>query len=562
MDDALTAAEKSRRLEGAVELAAELQVLGGEFAKSDPFEMLFLSRNDPAKFQQKISELTKGMATLNKVGDDFEFQLASPMARDLLENAGKALGISTEKMTEMALQQAKINKMRQDMFNAGYTKEQKEIIEGLAQMDSSTGKFFVNVKGVRRDIADLSKKELQFLDKQSLSLQERAKNAQTFDDQFKIFMLELKATGLPLLEGINDVLGVIRGLMDSLTKGLQWVGMETKTFMKVIGVGGAVIAGVSRVGLPLWEKISSVVGKIKGSKALSKAMESGGGGSAAQTLAKGKGAGALAKGQGLKNLGTGAGIGAAGLGIGAGIGAAAGGISLLAESLKELDEKQLETLKGITTTLGWFVGGAAAVAVGASMISGAMAPAIPVMYAFAGVIGIIGASIGIAGAGLGYMAKGFAELVKTDIGKFSIGVAQLAGATAMFINPATVVGMYKMQKGIASISEYGSDMKEVGFGFSSIAATLSGSLSDYAEVRKTVEAISKADFSNLKQLSNLNNLFSKPLKVQFDSQSVDFTANVTLEIDGRKFVEELGITRKVQIASSDYGAGYNAPPPD
>jgi hypothetical protein len=51
---ALNAASVSKTLEGAIDLTAQLQVMGGEFAKTDPFEMLFLSRNDPAKFTEKI----------------------------------------------------------------------------------------------------------------------------------------------------------------------------------------------------------------------------------------------------------------------------------------------------------------------------------------------------------------------------------------------------------------------------------------------------------------------------------------------------------------------------
>lgn len=53
INSALNSADIAKSLEGAIDLAANLQVMGGEFAKSDPFELLFLSRNDPAKFTEK-----------------------------------------------------------------------------------------------------------------------------------------------------------------------------------------------------------------------------------------------------------------------------------------------------------------------------------------------------------------------------------------------------------------------------------------------------------------------------------------------------------------------------
>jgi len=45
------AMEKSRTLEGVIDMAAELQVMGGGFAAlADPMSMLFESRNDPEKY--------------------------------------------------------------------------------------------------------------------------------------------------------------------------------------------------------------------------------------------------------------------------------------------------------------------------------------------------------------------------------------------------------------------------------------------------------------------------------------------------------------------------------
>lgn len=552
VDTALNAAEKSRRLEGAVELAAKLQVLGGEFARSDPFEMLFLSRNDPVKFQKKIAELTKGMATLNKTADGFEFQLASPMARDLLEQAGKALGISTEQMTEMALQQGKLNKMRKDMFSAGYTKDQREILEGLAQMDSSTGKFFVNVKGFRRDIADLTKTELNYLKSQEKSLEERAKAAQTFDDQFKIFMMELKAVGLPLLNGINEILGFVRKQMDNITGIFKNVNKDTKEWMKYIGMGLAGLMAIKPIigllsgTLKYLMFIPKGVWNVASSKGVPK--------TAAQTMTGGAG-----KGAGMGAFGKGAGIGVAMVGAGAGLMLAAKGITSISTALEKLPEEKIDDLKQLTTTLGIFIG----VGAGLGLLAGILGAAAGPMLAFGGAVTLIGAGVGIAAWGIGKMAEGFGDLMKNadpkNVANLAGGMAALATSSALFVNPMSIAGLATMATSIYAMSRKGDEMQKVGSAFANMSAVLKGSKEDYAEIRKTIDSIAKADFSNLKALNNLNQLFSHPLQVEFSNKQVDFIANITLEIDGDRFVEKLNIPRKVEISQRDYQAGYNSP---
>lgn len=541
IDTALSAAEKSRRLEGAVELAAQLQVLGGEFAKSDPFEMLFLSRNDPAKFQTKIAELTKGMATLNKVGDDFEFQLASPMARDLLENAGKALGISTEKMTEMALQQAKLNKMRNEMFNAGYTKEQKEIVTGLAQMDSSTGKFFVNVKGARRDIADLTKTELSYLDKQSLSLKERAKNAQTFDDQFKIFMLELKAVGLPLLQGINAVLNDhIRPVMDTMSEWMKSFSSSTKDIMGKIGGGVALLLLLKPLLGPLGG-IASMIGR-GGVGLVTKLMR---GGKKAPTGVVGSIGKTASKGGGLSALGKGAGVGLAAAGMGAGVMMASKGIASIADSISNLDDKQMEYLKYIL--IGMPVAMIAMAATGQFLGTG-------LMIATGAVIGF-GLGLRMAGEGIVMMSEGLATLIPVAAessgsllevagGILAINAALVVGGAGSILG---VVGAGTLKLGLMAISSEADGIAKVGTGFEKISMALNSGIGNYKEVRDTVDAIASADFSNLNALNNLSSLFDKPLQVEFADKEIGMVANITLEIDGEKLVDNLGIYENVSI---------------
>jgi len=548
---ALDSAEKARGLEGAVDLAAQLQVLGGEFAKSDPFEMLFLSRNDPAQFQKKISELTKGMATLNKTADGFEYQLASPMARDMLKQAGEALGFSVEQMTEMALQQKKYGDMRSQMFNAGYTKDQREIIEGLSQMDSSTGKFFVNVKGARRDIADLSKTELKYLEGQSDSLKKRAKDAQTFDEQWNIFMKEIKAVGLPLLQGINDLLtNTIRPWMDTFTSWLQGIHGDTKDMGAIIGK----YVGYFLLAMPAIKFVGGLIGKL-GRVGMDKLIDkvTGGGKTAGDTMMGGKGGFGSA-------IGKGAGVGLAGVGIGVGIGQAAEGIAKLAESMKELDSTQIWALPVTVAaiTVGMYAMVPAIGALGAAGTAGSIG-LIALGVAAAGV----GWGIGQAAEGIGTMTTGLATLInagaessdslfKVAGGIAAIQASMIAGGVGSVFG---LLGQGTLASGLKAITDESEGINEVGDAFGNIAAVLTGSKNDYAAVRETLDAIASADFSNLKTLSNLNQLFSQPLQVQFADKEVGMVINLTAEMDGQKIYEGLNIGKRVAVQQVDYATG-------
>jgi cytochrome c556 len=541
---ALDSAERGRTLEGAVDMAAKLQVLGGEFAKSDPFEILNLSRNDPAKWQEKIGQMTKGMVTLAKVGGEWQQQIASPMARDMLKQAGDALGISLEKITEIAYQQDKMNNMQGDMMRSGYTKEQQDILTGLAQMDSSTGKFFVNVKGVRRDIADLTKTELDYLKESSVALDERAKNAQTFDDQWKIFMLELKAVGLPLLQGINTVLSdYIRPAMDSMKDWMKDWSEGWKDWMKYIGMGVASMLLLAPV-LIKGVQFAKWMGKLRGGGkgGIVESM------TGSQMLGKGKGALAAGKGAGLSALGKGAGVGLAGAGIGGGIMLAAKGIAELADSMSKLDKDQIDGLVTIATTLS-VTFPLAAVALGIfGTVSTATAPG---LLALGGAVALIGAGIGAAAWGIGQMADGMGNLMAQasplDVLKLAGGMGALATSAMLFVNPLTVAGMIGMSYAVGEIAEHGEDMGKVGMAFANINAVLKGSKSDFAQVRADIEAISKADFSNLNAFGQLKEIFNKPLQVEFSNKEIAVVSNITLEMDGEVVLQKLNVFKRMSV---------------
>ncbi len=546
MGQALNAAETANSLEKAIDLAANLQVMGGEFAKTDPFEMLFLSRNDPAKFTEKINEMTKGVVTFRKMSDGSFEKFISPADRDRLGAVEKSLGMQTGELTNQALRMADIQKMRQKMQGLGLSDEQKTLIEGAATLDTKTGKFQVQIGNTMRDISTLTSAQADAFKSESVSLKDRALEAQTFEDAFKATINELKSALLPILRAVNGVLTVIRPIVVGFT---EWATKGSLAWIKVIGTFTAAALlwkGANNIFAKGVGKLSSFVGG--GNKtSLDPLMSNGKQMGITQQKAydvgqvnRSKAGAGLAKAQGMKNLSTGGGVGAAAVGIGAGIGLAAVGISKLADSMAKLDKTQVAVLPEVIKSLGLaFMFATAPIAIMAATAT----MSAPGLLALGAVALGVGAAIGIAAVGIGEMAKGLAVLIDSgskagdSMGTLALGMAGVAGSLMLFT--AGSLGLVTFGATMGMIAMSAPAITRVGDAFTKINAVMSGSKDDFIAVADAVNSISLANTKGGGMFAEIANLLKTPLKVEFANKDVAIVSNITLEIDGEKFMSKV-----------------------
>ncbi len=244
MGQALDSAESARRLDNAIEMAAQLQVMGGEFAKTDPFELLFLARNDPEQYAKKINEMTKGVISFRKMADGTFEQFMSPADRDRLTRAADVLGLQKDELIEQGRRMAEIQQIRAQMFGTGLSSSEKEIIEGIAKFDNETKKFIVEIGDTKANIEDLNRSQLKGFAAQAKSLEDRAKAALTFDEALKATIEELKLTLMPILNGINAVLKFASPLAKAITNAVGW--FASTNFGKAFLTGaGLLLAGAT-----------------------------------------------------------------------------------------------------------------------------------------------------------------------------------------------------------------------------------------------------------------------------------------------------------------------------
>jgi len=540
MDSIFTPLESGRHLNSVIEMSAQLQVLGGNFANlSDPMSMLFESRNDPEAYMKRINEMTKGMVTLNKTAEGFEFSMASPMAQDQLAQAAKALGMTTDELTQQAFRMAEIQKTRSQMFSKGFSSSEKEVIEGLAKFDSKSGKMIVDIGGTAKEIANLTTQDMLALEKQRSSLEQRAMAAQGFDEAFQNTIMELKATFLPLLKTMNSVFSGVREAITPLLNALDSGDALTKGLI----LGGAAI-GIGAAKLLFAFTKGKALGFLD-AKGLS-------GMAARSNMTKGsdigKNVGKGAKGAGKGMLRGGAGIGAAALGVGAGIGIAAVGIGKLADSMSKLTPEQAKSLESIVSSIAWMTGIAVAAAAAIAIFGVASTAASLGLLAFGGAILMVGAGIGIAAAGIGYMGEGLSKMDGVDLSGMATGMLSIGAAGLMIGNPMGIIGMAAMTASVMAIGANADNMERVGNAFANIGAVMSGSAGDMSGIKDTINSISSMDVGDM-GISSLVDVLSKPLMVQFADQEIGMVAHVDVTMDGDRLTKT--ITQRVPVFTKD-----------
>lgn len=550
MSTALDIAEATRNLESVIELGANLQVMGGEFAKMDPFQWLYMARNEPEKMTEKLSEMTRGLFTFKKMADGTFEKFISPEDRDRLASVAKSLGKTNEEMFQIAQRRLDLDKMNQDMAGMGLTKREKELIQGAAFMNKETGKYEVKLAGTMRDITSLTKEEANSFVKETKSLEARAKEALTFEDALKATLNEIKSTLLPILIQINKALAWTREyVLEPLTK-------LSKSLGPVLTGTGLIAAAL------IWKTVTASLnhvaqrfvtggaglGRSAATAAAGNIGGGGGGGSVSGLVEqrRGIGAGARMAGRGKMFAGAGAGIGAAALGIGAGIGVAAVGIGQLADAMSKLDKTQIAALPKVI----WALAGAIAAFVIPLAILGTTATIGAAGLAALGLVALgIGAGIGIAAAGIGLMGEGLGKMFESSKGAgkdmlmIAGGIVAIAGALALFNFSGVGLAVFAGVMGAITVASVASAM--VANSFAKMGTAMSGTKDDWIAVQNAILAIGSANFKGGGMIADLARLMKSPLKVQFADKDVALNTYVTLDVNGTKFLQAIGTSAHV-----------------
>ena len=238
MQQVATLAENVSTVEGAIDVSAKLQVLGGPFAAmADPMGMLNEGLNDMEGLQDRLVKMIGGMGSFDKATGEVK---VSSFNKRRIKEAAKAMGISEDNLMESVNAQAKrgeIEKQISASANASaLPEEMQELIKNSATFKD--GKAGVSIKGQFKTLDELSGDDYEALQKET----------QTESQDIKDIAMDLRSIK-DMREGVDKSAkswkARIFAPVGSIEKGITKI---VGSLMGVIGPAVALIAGVVTAG--------------------------------------------------------------------------------------------------------------------------------------------------------------------------------------------------------------------------------------------------------------------------------------------------------------------------
>lgn len=208
MDGIAGLADKVFRPEGAIEMAAQLTTMGGEFAKlGDPMTLMFKARNDFEGFSKDIGRASKEFVKYNAETGTFEAK--SGLARDRMREISQITGIAVDKLQEMAGAQAKID-MIGEVTPIGFNQEDKEFISSIAEVGKN-GEIKIKASGSEFNgklLKDLTAADMERLRGEKESLEKRAEQSRTAQEDLEDILTSFKELLIPVAQALKDNIGM------------------------------------------------------------------------------------------------------------------------------------------------------------------------------------------------------------------------------------------------------------------------------------------------------------------------------------------------------------------
>ena len=203
--------------EGAIEAAANIQMLGGAVGKlADPFQLMNMAQNDVAALQTELLNATKASFTFNKENGGFD---ASTEDLYRLRKMAEATGADFEGLVEAGREAQKLDYISSKFDLSSIPKEQQGILSSLAEIDKN-GKVTVDLPGYEEGNKSLEQmmKDPEFVTK----LDEYNKQSMLSEKEIAQHSLSLSETQAKDVNIIKNavVLGLSKENRETLNKTL------------------------------------------------------------------------------------------------------------------------------------------------------------------------------------------------------------------------------------------------------------------------------------------------------------------------------------------------------
>ena len=190
MSQVLKATEKTSSLTGAVDVAARLSVLGGNFQKlGNPLQMLNESLTDVESYQKRIGAMFNGMAKWDAQKGMIS---VSAVDRMRINEAASAMGLDKNEVFKSVETQARRD-MIEKQIGIGLTPELKNLIANVGTINKEGRAGIIDKNGEFRDVSEIAgntelQKEIKDLNKtEGENIQSIAYNVQSMYEKMSAY---------------------------------------------------------------------------------------------------------------------------------------------------------------------------------------------------------------------------------------------------------------------------------------------------------------------------------------------------------------------------------------
>jgi hypothetical protein len=234
MDFVAGMADKLWNVEGAVEMSAQLQVMGGAFAQmADPFKLMYMARNDTKALTENIANAAAASMHFAKDGS---IQLAADEMHRL-KIIAEQTGLEYNELVEAGKTAFKLSKIKLQV--GGLTPEVQEFVANTSEFKD--GKAYIKIEGEQKLVSRLNKAEkdkLLSMVKEKKTMEDRAKEAVSFDEKITNLINMVKTSMIPIVEALTEGLEPLvkkftdKKFIDKLVKLGEDIGKFVETMAK------------------------------------------------------------------------------------------------------------------------------------------------------------------------------------------------------------------------------------------------------------------------------------------------------------------------------------------
>lgn len=235
MQSVASVADKVFRPEGAIEAAAQLQVLGGDIAAlGDPFQLMYKARNAPEELAKSLTKAATASAVFNAKSGEFD---VNANELDRLRQMAEATGMEYSNLVEVAKQGAKISKFEGMLGGKGLDRETMDALVGAANLTKKGG--FITIEGQEVELQKLTQTQIDLFKKQKEEREKIAEKAKSIEDNFNQIKNEIMIAFVEVFKGI-DWKSIVEGLKSigtTIRDGIRWM-------KDTLGAKGTLLAGL------------------------------------------------------------------------------------------------------------------------------------------------------------------------------------------------------------------------------------------------------------------------------------------------------------------------------